>query len=1031
MNIEERINSLLSQYGNNEIKDKEFVGVETILMVINDLKTKVKLNDGGNVLKKYFADFATVEEDEISKKHLYLLRKKYFSFSQIGKWRKLMEKYSKCSRDIRLFDIDSEGFLVKNEPRHEKEREKDYLENIEEINKDEVKNKKMADNYVEYLSRSQSKNRFLNENYYVPLKELGGESIKKLKRYKDKNFFGLPKNGEYKEIFKLMGNLFQDRPDIKLNILNENVDSKDFTHIVGALGAGKSTFKFAYTFNAVIKEHCKVGIVETNVNNVLNTVRDLRKTGINAVPVIGDNDEFKHLVNYYKNLEKDKIENDDIMKFLSGNCIIKSLASDSEEIGKAPCSKLREDKGLVECKYANKCGKMARYRAIESADVLVTTPYSLTSGKLKSFIDPYERGIYEIFYDLLDVIIVDEADEVQSILDSQFMPNSHVNYGNSSVIDKANEFSKEISNNSSSLIRRDIYNFKMNVEAINKLMPLVIMVLLTFTKIQNYIQNKILTPIEIFNEIKNILLSEEQNKEFLTYLEDYLKLTNINNITEENLEHPICTMLNKIGLIHNAKERFPEKEFFNEVKKIMKSKKVIIPVYDNGKTVEEAVLIEKVEFFIIIVQIDYLISLITKEYEELQYKYYSEVNYIDGIQRFSKKIIEFVKEPCIETLYGYKFMFNDGVKIDIMKYAGVGRSLLKEWPYIKEDIGFKGPRVICLSGTSHSPGSAHYDLSETPDILLLSDKPEGNIDLKSSFKSYKGHFLRVSGGGLTNKEDNLRRLTRGIMRDLNRRIEKKKKVLIIVNSYDDCEVVASVLKGERDIDYAIVGREESNEDNIITKENLENFEEVTDGKDVCIVPLKTIARGYNILRKKDSNSYFSSAFFLIRPYMVPGDFESYVQMLNYNINNIIKDINNKYFDYEERIKSFKRKSFAKYEEVISLQYWKKLNEDEREMMSWLMLIPIKQAIGRMQRNGNDCEVVFCDSAFCEAVESGEEQNNKNSIFYAWHELLEKNMDDEVVKQLFGNFNSSLKKLIEDIDCSNINVYEEEYLQEDQ
>lgn len=1021
MVIKESIKSILTQYGNKEIKAKEFVEVEILLMVINNLKTKVKVEDGWSVLTKYFLDFSTAEEDETSKMHLYLLRENYFPLSKRGKWKKLIDKYLKCSSDIRLFDMDSAGFLIKNEPRHEKEREKEYLENIEEMLQDKVIERNVAEDYVEYRSRSQSQNKFENKIYYVELKDLGGESINKLKRYKEKNLPSLNEDVDWKETFRLMGKKFKDRPAIDLKVLNKKVDFEKFVHIVGALGAGKSTFKFAYTFKAVKEDHCKIGIVESNVHNVLDTVRDLRAIGINAVPVIGEDNEFNHLINYYKHLDESELENDDIMKFLSGNCIIKSLVSDFEEVGKAPCRRLREGNIPVECKYANKCGKMHRYRAINSADVLVTTPYSLTKGRIKSFIDPYERGIYEMFHDLLDFIIVDEADGVQSILDSELMPHAKVNYGNDCIIDKANEFSKDISDNNNKLIRSDIYNFKMNVEAINNLMPLAIKVLLTFTKIQNYIQNKILTPGEIFNEIKDILSLEEQNQEFLTYLEDYLELTNINDITEENLEHPICAMVNKIESIHNAKDRFPEKEFFNEVKKIIKNKKVIIPVYDKGKTVEEAVLIEKVEFFIIIVQLDYLIRLIAKEYAELQYKYTSVVKYIDGIQMFSKKIMEFVKEPCIGTLYGYKFMFNDGVKIDMMRYAGVGRSLLEEWPHIKEHIGFKGPRVMCLSGTSHSPGSAHYDLSKAPDILLLSDKPEGKIDIKFLCKTYNDKFLRISGSRLEFKEDNLKRLTRGIIRDLKIRLEEKKKVLIIVNSYADCEAVANVLNGERDIEYAVVGREESDINNMITKENLEDFEEVTEGKDVCIVPLQIIARGYNILSKKDSNSYFSSAFFLIRPYMVPGDFKSYVQILNHNIGEVIEDINHKCFDYGERIENFRKRSFAKYNKVITLGYWKKLSDEEREIMSWFMMIPIKQAIGRMQRNGNDCEVVFCDAAFCEAVESGEEQNNKNSVFYAWHELLEKNMDNEVVKKLFNNFNSSLKKLIEDINCEYIDV----------
>ena len=94
-----------------------------------------------------------------------------------------------------------------------------------------------------------------------------------------------------------------------------------------------------------------------------------------------------------------------------------------------------------------------------------------------------------------------------------------------------------------------------------------------------------------------------------------------------------------------------------------------------------------------------------------------------------------------------------------------------------------------------------------------------------------------------------------------------------------------------------------------------------------------------------------------------------------------------------------------------------------------MLVPIKQAIGRMQRNGNSCEAVFCDLAYCEVIVESKKQNAKNSIFYAWHELLEKNLNDEVINSLFGNFNNSLKNLIDDINNTYIDVINDDYYDE--
>ena len=143
------------------------------------------------------------------------------------------------------------------------------------------------------------------------------------------------------------------------------------------------------------------------------------------------------------------------------------------------------------------------------------------------------------------------------------------------------------------------------------------------------------------------------------------------------------------------------------------------------------------------------------------------------------------------------------------------------------------------------------------------------------------------------------------------------------------------------------------------------------------------------------------------------------------LNNIIEEVRTKSRDYNTRLETFRKNCFAEYKNILSISYWSRLNDEDREIMSWFMLVPIKQAIGRMQRNGNDCEVFFCDEAFCIAIEKQEEQNEKNSIFYAWHSLLKKYIDNDVIKNLFGNFDDSLEELITGIDYKYIKESEDE------
>lgn len=915
--------------------------------------------------------------------------------------------------------------------------EKKYYDNeIKRLLEEEKIDETLLGEYeIEYTNKLIKQNKSEYKKYNVPVIEINNNYPDPLPKYKNKRRSTISKNINWKDIFSMMGKKFVDRPNISLSMLHDEneIETKGLVHVVGALGAGKSTFKYSYIYNEVKNNNLKIGVIEDTVSNVIATVKTLRDLGINAVPIIGISNEFNHLKNYYNSIEnKENIEDDEILKYLSGSCIAKALANDIEETLEKPCNKLREGKEKVICPYYNSCGSMYRFRQLEGADVWVTTPHNIVKGILPKFIDRYQRSIYELFYDNLDLIIVDEADGVQSILDSQLMPSSHLNYGSESILNKLLNFKSEINSKNINMNKIDAYNLITNIGILEVLLTKITRICLKLNKAQRYLANKMITPTELFKEIKFILEKEECNKEFTDFLEEYVRFTDTYEIKDGEINHQLAEKFNKIDLMQED-GKYPEDKFYNDVNSILEKFNVKLPLNKRGKNIDRQLFVEKIEILILLVQLDYLIKLIAFQYSNFQQKDYSEMKHLDGIEMPPDRLIKWVKEPCIGTIYGYKFIFKEGFQIDMMRYAGVGRSLLENWATLKEDINIEGPGVICLSGTSYSPGSAHYNLKAEPDILLKGIKGEGKITMHfvPVLDDNNERFIKISGGNFDYKEDNLKELVRKNLRTIKYQLEKsKRKVLIIVNSYDDCESVGEVLSYKNEITYRIVGKENNEDKFMITKDNLENFEALTDGADICVVPLPIISRGYNILSKEKNedgseNSYFGSAFFLIRPYMVPGDFDSYIQMLHHKLNNIIKEVRAKSVDYNARLESFRKNCFVEYKNILSISYWSRLSPEDRDIMSWFMLVPIKQAIGRMQRNGNDCEVFFCDEAFCTAIDKQEEQNVKNSVFYAWKSLLNEHMGNDVIRNLFGNFNDSLENLIMDIDNKYINQYEEE------
>ena len=1001
----------------SDLSSREIFEFEKRIFVITRLNNRVRFIDGWSIFTKYFDDLRIKSEDEKILSDIYILRKSNNKYNKRGKWRKMMELYLNLPMELRIYDVDKNGYIKRISAKYENDREK-YIElSISEDYEDKYKELNYPEYEIVYKSKKFKQNEVEMKTYKTNnIIEKVDSKYKGLPRYKQKKFIAIRSNEDWETLLKLMGKNFENRPVIELEILNQetSLEVRDLIHIVGALGAGKSTFKYATTFKEVKENELRFGIIEENVSNVISTVENLSSLGINAVPIIGTSNEAKYLRNYYRSLKnKEKIEDDYILKYLSGNCIVKSLVDDEENIAWNPCRKLKEDNMSVTCPYWEHCGGMLRQRDLIGAEVMVTTPHSLVKGILPEFIDRYQRSIYELFYDILDLIIVDEADGIQSILDSQLMPSSHLNYGSDCILNDLKKFSSDIKRSNGGLKSINVYSIVKNTLVLEENLVVSERIITKFNKLNNYIKNKIITPIEVMKDISGLLRKANGNEKLIGFLENYVSFTDTYAIKEETIDHELNVLFNKIKSIHLIEDGYPETRIKEAVRDYMKVKGINLPTNKKGRDIDEELFVEKVCFLILIVQIDYTLKFLSNEYESMKFEVNNDSYRIAGLEGLSSRIINLVKEPCLGTIYGYKFTRNNGLNIDVLRYEGVGRSLLENWSGLKKHIGLEGPAVVCLSGTSFSPGSAHYNLKRKPDILLKGKK-EGNIQMTFLPKIEDDRYIKISGSGMDFKESNLKNLARNIIRDIRYQLENSKgKVLIVVNSYDDCITVGETLNYNK-LNCKIVGKEESEIDNIITKDNLENFQELTKGADICVVPLSIISRGYNIL---DSNgdSYFGSMFFMIRPYMVPGDFNSYVQILHYTLNDIIEKISSMDVDYGIRLSKLRKLCYVKYKKILEISYWAKLDHSEREIMSWFMIVPIKQAIGRMQRNGNDCEVFFCDISFCNALANCQRQNKENSVFYSWREVLKVYMNDKVINTLYGNFYAALDKMIEDIE----------------
>lgn len=1018
MSIKQKMKELFKSQQVGHISERSFINFELRLYVISLLQNDILLQDGWSVFTQYFYEFISQPEKDEIQEMLYKLRFDGHIFSNQGKWSSLLQDYLRVPAALRIYEQDEQGYIRRIIARYENKREEEYRKIIEQMQTARRREVVFADDEDEIV--------YDKKKYSAPILPVDKEIINPLEEYADKKYVVLREEDDWKQVLSTMGEDFINRPDIQLKILGgeESIQLKGMIHIVGALGAGKSTFKYAQVVKGIKEYKLKIAMVEESVSHVIETVNVLRNLGINAVPLIGSSNERKYLERYLtKFTNYIDLTQDEIVKDLSGSCIIKGLAEDRETPG-FPCNKLFQGNERVSCNYCDACGHMSRFRKIADAQVIVTTPHNLVKGNLITPIDSYERSIYEMLHDLMDMIIVDEADGVQSILEDQLMVNVNLNYGEYSIIQQFNLLEDELEKGNKPMKRYDKYKYINNCKSLDVVMVVARRVLIRYTHIHCYILNKCLTPVEVFNEIKYILMKEKQNEGFISFIEEYVKITDVFRISEEKIKHRLHEVFERVRMIHLENGKCPELKLKEEINTLLAEYRVTIPKNDKGKSYSRDRIIEEIGLLVILVQIDYLVKLLANEYSYLYYELHQEMKSIDGFTLPNKKLSHLIKEPCIGSIYGYKISFKNELQIDILRYAAVGRSMLERWPYLKEEIGIKGPAIICLSGTSHSPGSAHYHLKKEPDILLLGKK-EGKIEMHFCPQVENAEYIRVSGSGEENKSSRLKSLSKQLAKlEIKNELasESKRKILMIVNSYDDAKTVGDVLDCYK-FNYRVICNDPG--EHYMPKESLESFEEESEGADICVVPLTIIARGYNILNKS-GDSYFGCLYFLIRPYMVPGDFSSYIQILHYSMGQIADEVRENDRAYTNRIKNFRKRCFAEFSSILNMRFWKGLTDRQREVMTWFMLIPMKQAIGRMQRNGNDCKVYFCDSAFCDVYGTGQEMSANNSTLYSFYQVLGKYKGSEVLDTLYHEFYMGLSAMIVEIENQNMEELEEEY-----
>lgn len=346
-------------------------------------------------------------------------------------------------------------------------------------------------------------------------------------------------------------------------------------------------------------------------------------------------------------------------------------------------------------------------------------------------------------------------------------------------------------------------------------------------------------------------------------------------------------------------------------------------------------------------------------------------------------------------------------RLSVFQYHSIGRWYVLHFNHLLARLGYPGPNVLAMSGTSWLPDAAAWHLNVYPEAVLEPSSKSQRAIGESQFSflpqyDEEGHPIIVSGSD--NLEESVWQLTTELARTPtpqacplryelqwlekeganNPQWRDRQRLLLFVNSYDQVErVVAALIRSQRDweeIVYGVARNDERHEDRWLSAKkilgqqrmsrgDIEGFARVSRGK-ILVAPLQSIGRGYNILNEENIAA-FGSVYFLTRPMPQPYDMLARAAWMNRQTLDWCSQAGLKlwnaplYADKSENLRKQAHDEWDNYEGGLlgSRGGYRYLRQDRKDDLAASMAGVIIQACGRLLRGGVPFHAYFVDAAW--------------------------------------------------------------------
>jgi len=791
-------------------------------------------------------------------------------------------------------------------------------------------------------------------------------------------------------------------------------------NLIGMVSSGKSTLMDVLAVWAS-NHGLHVTIVVSDVISVLNRAQQFSQLGLSVAPLLGTYNRGRHIQRFHNVLAAEEppqrlVAEHEGFRWLSTACPLDGLRTSERplELGEQPCMTLMPGQNKQEkadqpasseeaCPLYGPCPFHQAQKDLVDASIWIATPASLVYTRVAAQLNPERVHFAEMVYRRSDLLIVDEADQVQMQLDSIFNPNQTlVSRGQSAwlgqlqqhVVSKMNREGCAPLGSSGVGDWCNSHNIAQTVQ--HRMYDL----LLNSPALQAWVEkDSYFTDLTLFYRLSQKLGHKDTMlADFDTYLRDPLGQED-----EQELNILAQLAITKNLRLTNRLREWIKKHISSDVE---------LKAQDLARTVEQ------LEFALLVAILQTQIHYLTQHWRKVEVPLDLEDAGSLLFHRPPEEYRAVLPEPPMGQVLAFQYLRTAGDAdkpgdLRFFRCAGVGRWLLLHFHELWQSDGIVGPHVLLLSGTSWAGTSPSCHLQVPVNGVLHSPSKEieainnSRFYFRSFISDHTNKPITVSG---KQGSDRIYAL-QSLLKELARRngfgkpgfLEQERdslppdrqRLLLLVGSYDESKAAADFLTNLRpewkgQVRYLTPDDSSFNsdwrngDDDQLQRGLVHQF--ASTGAWILIAPLLAVERGHNILTENKERAAIGAAYFLVRPHSRPDDINFAIHSINRWA--IERSEQLKWFqaicknstpDFNTAGSAFRGQAYSRWRQLLQMPMrYSTMADTERDAVTWSQLVTIWQVVGRLVRGGSPAHVYFCDAAFAINSASSAEEGDRAS-----------------------------------------------------